>query len=187
MELPYDPVRPPVGTVIEGWRVKEPAWYGRNQDYMNSKAIVGPEGTEYNTCTLGGVVFALRAISDGTPYYNHWLIPVEPVEQQISQQVQETRPEVLTLSAVRSVLGNDTLALLAAQGGPVALDMPLSELLPRLDVQTLAILIRDMEDAPNTRGEIPEQVMLAVIKASRTAGEQRVGRPMFDALISEYE
>ena len=84
MESSYDPVRPPVGTIIEGWLVKEPAWYGRDQDYMVNGGVIGLEGTEYDTCTLGRGVFALRAVRNGTGYFNHWLIPVERVAQQIN-------------------------------------------------------------------------------------------------------
>jgi len=44
-----------------------------------------------------------------------------------------------------------------------------------------------MEDAENSRRELSEQVMLKIINACRVEGEQRFGRELFDAVISEYE
>ncbi len=77
----YDPIRPPIGAIIAGWRVTGPAWYaGEGTDWMGVSNLVTPEGIAYNVVRASWGVsgtMALRAQRGYTVYANSWLIPVE--------------------------------------------------------------------------------------------------------------
>ena len=89
----------------------------------------------------------------------------------------------LTLTAIQAALRDDTIARL-----PVGtLSASLATALEQCDNQLLAVLVRDLEDYANPRGEVSEIDLRAVLNMIITAGEQRLGRDMFWSLISEYE
>ena len=96
-------------------------------------------------------------------------------------------PGAVLLGVIKSALREDTIKLISQQFDGDPWGAPLGRLVSCLDPQTLAIIIRDLEDEPNLRGHISEQDMLAVIKTCRTEGEQRLGQRLFDAMIAEYE
>ena len=89
----------------------------------------------------------------------------------------------LTLTAIQAALRDDTIARL-----PVgALSAPLATALEQCDNQLFAVLVRDLEDYANPRGAVGETNLRAALNAIIAAGEQRLGRGTFWALISEYE
>jgi hypothetical protein len=96
----------------------------------------------------------------------------------------ETRMQkVLSLSTVRPALREDTIARLPAE----ALTAPLATALEQCDNQLLAVLVRDLEDFENAGDQVREADLRVALNAIIAAGEQRLGRDLFWALISEYE
>jgi len=91
--------------------------------------------------------------------------------------------EVLSLSTVRPALREDTIARLRAD----VLAAPLATAVEKCDSQLLAVLVRDLEDYPNPRRKVSEADLRTVLNAIIAASEQRLGRNLFWALISEYE
>ena len=89
------------------------------------------------------------------------------------------------LSNVELALSAEVHALISAQSSHSETN-PFSTVLADLDVQTVSLIIRDLEDAPRL-SSVDERTMQAAIKACRTEGERRVGRSMFDSYIAEYE
>lgn len=91
-----------------------------------------------------------------------------------------------TLEMVRGALKDETQLSIERQAGSVGWAMPLEMVLPQLDAQTLALVIRDMEDEANHFQKFDERDLWNVLTAARRAGEAQLGRT-FDSVISEYE
>jgi hypothetical protein len=91
--------------------------------------------------------------------------------------------KVLSLATVRPALREDTIARLPAE----ALAAPLATAMEKCDNQLLAVLMRDLEDFENAGDQVREADLRAVMNTIIAAGEQRLGRDLFWALISEYE
>jgi hypothetical protein len=91
--------------------------------------------------------------------------------------------EVLSLATVRPALCEDTIVRLPTE----ALAASLATAVEKCDNQLLAVLVRELEDFENAGDQVREADLRAALNAIIAAGEQRLGRDLFWALINEYE
>lgn len=93
----------------------------------------------------------------------------------------------LTLGTIRAALREETCRMIAQQGRRDTWDLPLTDALAPLAPQTLACLIRDLEDTPNHHGALSEQALMNAIKVIWEYGDTQLGKALFGSLVTEYE